>query len=226
MRLLGIRQFTYQRNSTSLDDRSVITGGEQILKRCIGDTQAKFEGKDLCVISNFVPHTIGDNVEQIVRECTVLDNEVLSRHPYVGCISKQGAIEYFPILSPGLLWSYASCYFRQREGTLMAIAYACRCEEITDLIDDDLNAMSAVSGEKYHDYLNVAVDIAKKIIKRITDYTPYDEGKHFLNFDSRFSESENKISMIMKQIQKLSIRIMENNVEQVIEKAAMNPLKP
>ena len=40
---------------------------------------------------------------------------------YGGCISRNGKIEFFSILSPGLLWEIAAKYFGLREGTLMAL---------------------------------------------------------------------------------------------------------
>ncbi len=49
-------------------------------------------------------------------------------HWYVGCVSREGKIAYYPVESPGQLWLAASRTFSMEPGSLMALATATSCD--------------------------------------------------------------------------------------------------
>lgn len=53
----------------------------------------------------------------------------------------------------------------------------------------------------------------EKLVQYVEKMQPADEGVLYNYMDTRFSEFENKVSMIMKEVQKYAIRIMERNIE-------------
>lgn len=50
------------------------------------------------------------------------------------------------------------------------------------------------------------------------DYSAEDAGIKFSGFDPRFSEEENKISMVMKLIQTFSIHVVEEEIDAILQK--------
>lgn len=75
---------------------------------------------------------------------------------------------------------------------------------------------------------NVKVETAKyeqvmQLIEQVEGLTEADAGVKFNYFDPRFSERDNKISMVMKIIQKMSQRIMKRNIDEAIRRYNINP---
>ena len=58
---------------------------------------------------------------------------------------------------------------------------------------------------------------------KINQLTPKDAGILFSGFDDRFSLEDNRISMAMKQIQKISLKIVEHNIDRLIEEYHCDP---
>lgn len=129
---------------------------------------------------------------------------------FPGCIINKGEIEVFPVCSPAPLWDFASKYFKLKEGTLMALASANNCY----------------------------VDIGEIEIPKILSYNEWDKiekfffgiineikNKDLIRADSKFTYEENKISAIMKIIQDVSIKIMDENIDQIIKKHKIDTSK-
>ena len=58
----------------------------------------------------------------------------------------------------------------------------------------------------------------QKLADRIMAYSAEDAGIKFSGFDPRFSEEENKISMVMKLIQTFSIHVVEEEIDAILQK--------
>lgn len=140
----------------------------------------------------------------------VIDKDAFSKKYYAGCVSVNGQIEVFPVYSPGMLWDRMRHLTGLREGSLMALATASKSqyygEEFPLLLIDDYNSMM----EAYKK-LDVIYD-------DIFGLKEEDTGKKFSGFDSMFSEQDNKISMVAKVVQEISIKIMEYNIETICKK--------
>ena len=134
---------------------------------------------------------------------------------YVGCIVNKGKMDVFSVESPGLLWLMAVIMFKQREGTLMALASASKSEIIYEKVD----LPELINPNDMTDVTDYILSIQSLVNMAI-------EGKieESINFlDTRFSIEENRLSMIMKILQRKSIEIMEENVNRVVKKYEINP---
>ena len=67
------------------------------------------------------------------------------------------------------------------------------------------------------DQVSDAIDDIERLIQFVDSLSEKDVGVHFNRFDPAFSERDNKISMVVKEVQKLSITIMDKNIENAIE---------
>ncbi|OMD98734.1 hypothetical protein BSK64_27095, partial [Paenibacillus odorifer] len=141
----------------------------------------------------------------------ILDNgHFRKKNHYAGCLVKEGSVkDIFPISSPGLIWSEAADYFGLREGTLMALASATESKLINFNYDLPNNIYSMGDRKVARDYLN-------ELWRTIDKLNEHDIGISFNGFDKRFTEIENKISMAVKEIQNISIQIMEENINKIV----------
>lgn len=143
----------------------------------------------------------------------VVDKEKDNKDYYSGCYAEKGVIKnIFSICSPGPLWSAAKNIFDMREGTLMALQSATRCE-VNDLEFVDGKAKEIVSANE------VPVDL-ENYIKEVDKAF---QEKKYHDYDDDFSEKENKISMCMKEINKQSLKMMDETIEHSIKKFGINP---
>ncbi len=141
----------------------------------------------------------------------VIDHDIEHKNYYCGCYSRNGEIiDVFPVYSPGVLWGLARDYFREREGTLMALASACNSK----LYDHSLNEVWV----KEKSNVSNVVDNLMDLFKYVERITVEDEGVIFNGFDTNFTEKENKISMVMKVIQEQSHKIIEANIDYILQK--------
>lgn len=138
----------------------------------------------------------------------VMDPNLHKKKYYSGCVSKKGEVETFPVYSPGLLWTFARRRFKLREGTLMAIASASKSE----LLNSNETLVLVDSASQMHK----AFECVNKIADMVESLDEKDIGILFNGYDNRFTKEENEISMVMKEIQKISIRIMEENLDLII----------
>lgn len=137
----------------------------------------------------------------------VVDIEANSKNLFTGCYSERGNVKYFTISSPAPLWSFARQRYNLRQGTLMALASASK-SEITFRFTPFYNI---VNNEDIFQAKNWFEEIANKI----ENLSEKDCGILLNEFDNRFSEKDNKISMLMKVIQKLSNEIMVRNINMI-----------
>lgn len=146
---------------------------------------------------------------------TVLDFQSIKKKLYSGCLSDQGAVTIFPVSSPACLWALASKIFNLREGTLMALASASTSKAY-------IEEQQALRLETTRD-LSCLTEYFFDLKEQIDSLTAEDVNIGFNGFDERFSEEENRISMVMKEIQRMSDAIMASNVEKIIEKFRIEP---
>ena len=146
----------------------------------------------------------------------VIDSDLADKSLYSGCISRKGRMEVFPVSSPGLIWVYVrKKYYDLREGSLMALAGASKSE----LIAPDPEPFVF---EKMKDWHSVT-SYVDELVNTVNGLTEKDSGKLFNGFDERFSVSENRISMVMKRIQTLSRRILEMNIDRILDRFQADP---
>ncbi|WP_231392111.1 MULTISPECIES: carbamoyltransferase C-terminal domain-containing protein [unclassified Paenibacillus] len=147
----------------------------------------------------------------------VVDRETGNKPFFAGCLVRSGKLELFPVQSPGPLWDWSSTYYNLREGTLMALAYASESAvnpvplELPPAYDRNFNIWE-------HDYLRPLIEAADKLCERDARENPA-----YTGFDPRFTERENKISAVMKQVQAASIALMERNVEAILDSYGVKP---
>ncbi|MFB7120701.1 carbamoyltransferase C-terminal domain-containing protein [Bacillus thuringiensis] len=145
----------------------------------------------------------------------VVDYDFPKKNYYTGCVVRKGEIvEMLPVSSPGLLWVLAKHHYKLREGTLMALGSASRSEVYLE--EEILSLKDGKSLPTAHDYV-------KKLAEYIDSLTVDDQGKKFNYFDPRFTIEENKISMAVKQIDKMSKHIMEESIDIILSKYNLNP---
>ncbi|WP_127531423.1 carbamoyltransferase C-terminal domain-containing protein [Paenibacillus kobensis] len=144
---------------------------------------------------------------------SVIDrSERLDKNYYAACYVSKGKVRYAPISSPGYIWAEAKNLLGLEEGTLMALASGCTSKfscEVSPIFISDLSSMMPT--RKYIKDIYRQIEEVSSGDARITDW------------DSRFTEFENKASMTMKIIQQSSICIMENNVEKLIQEFDITP---
>lgn len=148
---------------------------------------------------------------------SLIDKEVRKKNLFCGAVCKQGTIEYFPISSPGGYWLYVSNYFNIPEGTLMALAYATEARSL-----EEFTMLPSYYKETDKVYF---INSINEIIERIMSYTEEDMGKKYASYDYRYSDEENKISMIMKVIQELSIKGIFQQIDCIVEKYSLSTEK-
>lgn len=141
----------------------------------------------------------------------VVDMHVDKKRHFVGCYSVNGEIsDYFTVYSPGPLWSSAKELTGMEEGSLMALASAADCRLI------DYNPEIILCEDMKSTY--TAISFVEELISKVTNLTERDTGTKFTGYDSRFSHEENCISMVAKVIQEMSVKIMEYNIKNIVEK--------
>lgn len=145
----------------------------------------------------------------------ISDPDLKNKGYYTGAFSDCGKVKMFSINSPGALWTEAVEVLGLPEGTLMALATASLSESyesfdvpITLKTDKDI-----LCSRSY----------VRKICDRIMAYDTVDSGNKFNFFDENFTVKENKISMIMKIIQRISLQIVDENIERAIAEYNITP---
>ncbi|WP_307478484.1 carbamoyltransferase C-terminal domain-containing protein [Cytobacillus purgationiresistens] len=126
----------------------------------------------------------------------------------------KGKITLFPINSPGWLWNWASQKFKLNPGTLMALANASN-SKANFQIKKVLQLKNRIKDSYVDEFINKIEEVLK--------YTEKDAPYRFNHFDNRFTVKENKISMIMKIIQEMSQKIMEENISYISGRFNVDP---
>ena len=147
------------------------------------------------------------------------ENEERNKHQFVGVFSdrKNNIVRPFPVYSPAQIWMALSFHYNMQEGSLMALATASRSELYLEV--EDIWFGSRISTKQQDINFRKIMDL----VSYVNSLTEEDTGIKFSGFDSRFTEEENRISMVMKIVQAMSQRIMERNIEKAIEEFAINP---
>lgn len=205
----------------SLDDINEIWGTPEIAT--VNDYHSLDKYKDYCyhsichLFSSLLMDTEKFNSEEIISLAVdgapdnVIDLDIEDKYYYTGAYSKNGEIKgFFPIASPGIHWGFIRDYFHLREGSLMALATASKSE----LIDHPLETI-LVTGK---DQVSDVIDNVLRLIEYVDQLTEKDEGKLFTGYDPNFSEKDNKISMVVKEVQRVSELIMNANIDSIVEK--------
>jgi len=144
----------------------------------------------------------------------VVDRDSFNKYFYAGCVSLRGKLEVFPIASPGALWYAAAKHYKIKEGTLMALAYACKSAAYLPA-ESPIMTMNNDSSK--------ALSFFDNLVQKIEGITENDTGTLFNGFDPQFTQKENKISMVMKCVDQMSINIMERNIENILQKYKLEP---
>lgn len=142
-------------------------------------------------------------------DCLIDNNNYENRYDYLGAYSTKGEMKLFPIHSPGPYWYNLRYLTGLEEGTLMALATATKCRTLETIYND-----SEVK-DIYRIFKDSNFNLINRIYKHIQSYTMEDKGIKFDGYDERFTENENKISMIAKLVQEISLK----QVKKVVDKA-------
>lgn len=143
------------------------------------------------------------------------DNETEERkeegfNEYIGCYSNKGEISYFNIASPAVLWCVCKDELGMQEGSLMALASATECKLKNEIqLDEPIDF-------KYPNY-----ETAYKIFDKIFKNMSIDKVE---NYDSQFSLEENFISAGMKEIIRISLEIMDEEIQKILDRYDLNPV--
>jgi len=148
----------------------------------------------------------------------VVDQEKDNKPYYSACFSSNGVIkDIYPVCSPGPIWAAARNIFKLREGSLMALESASKCR-----MKD--NPFKAGKADEMVSASNVSQDMTE-YINQIKELWENDKNEILEHYDERFSDEENKISMIMKEIDKRSLQIISEVIDNSIIKFNIDPSK-
>ncbi|SDD50723.1 Carbamoyltransferase N-terminus [Paenibacillus sp. CF095] len=139
-----------------------------------------------------------------------LVSDISDKQEYAGAISTKGDVSLFPVSSPGVLWNVARETFDLEEGSLMALASACK-EEIEFPFDNNLSLMKNTDGEIAKTYIESLIGYAED------HWSEIDQDSSYLTLEER------KISVVMKEIQKTTVKIMENTIDHIIGDYHLDP---
>lgn len=136
---------------------------------------------------------------------------------YIASVFRNGRVEQpVRIQSPAPIWFELSEVLKLREGTLMALGSASMC---------NYNDSKSLLYELSHIELYNAnkLQLLKRFIQHLFEIISFADDQMFNNMDARFSKKENRISAIVKVIQKHSIMVMRNNIEYLINHYNIHP---
>ncbi|MBB6022755.1 hypothetical protein HNR77_003854 [Paenibacillus sp. JGP012] len=134
---------------------------------------------------------------------------------YAGAVSLLGKPHIFSISSPAIFWKIASERYGMEEGSLMALGSASNSEYYEAIT----KAPRIMSGED----INAAIDWITGLAEMIESLTTDDVGGKFSGYDERFSRAENQISMLVKILQNQSELMINEIIDQIIEKYDLDP---
>lgn len=121
--------------------------------------------------------------------------------------------------SPAPLWASAYSMFGLAEGTLMALVNACKCEA-------RMEPSQPFKIEKMQDIMSDDAELKaymRNLKRKVWELDLRDKDHMITTYDERFSEDENRISICMKEIHKLSIKMVEQEIDRIIEKHHIQP---
>ncbi|MFD8867827.1 carbamoyltransferase C-terminal domain-containing protein [Streptomyces sp. NPDC059590] len=137
---------------------------------------------------------------------------------FAGAYVENGSFTWFPVESPARLFTAARRRYKLREGPLMALATAADCDaDLAELREEALSGLPffgpapklLVDCERFLGLLHEAVVEA------------FASGR--CSADERFSPDEQVMSAVMKEIQRISLRVVERNVEEASRRFGFDP---
>jgi carbamoyltransferase len=128
---------------------------------------------------------------------------------FAGGVSRKGELDVFPVASPGPLYGVAKDKLKMREGTLMALATATKAVGHCDR--DAILGSYEFTGIK-------SIREAPAAFDRITA-----EVRATATTDPDFTDEESFISAVMKEIQAVSVMIMERNIDAALDRFGLDP---
>ncbi|WP_052499832.1 carbamoyltransferase C-terminal domain-containing protein [Streptomyces vietnamensis] len=128
---------------------------------------------------------------------------------FAGCVVQDGKITIFPVDSPAPLYGAAKDRFKQREGTLMALATATKAYGRSD-------RQAVLEGFTFD-------DITSMITSATALAAIVDQVAETLVPDPAFTLDESLVSAVMKEVQAISVLIMERNVERALAEHQIDP---
>jgi carbamoyltransferase len=136
------------------------------------------------------------------------------RYWYAGCVSRQGALTFAPVESPGPLYSACRILFGSEPGTLMALASACDTAI-------EFDAATAVKSIRLFGGTSTSHSVALPFVRSILA-----EARRQLPAapaDDRFTPEEHVQSAVMAAVQECCQLIMVRNVQHLCELADVRP---
>ncbi|MBE6049557.1 MAG: carbamoyltransferase [Clostridium sp.] len=137
----------------------------------------------------------------------VIDENAREKKFYWGAMVKHGEIEYFPVPSPGAFWSFLKIEYSLEEGSLMAIGSAANAKFANE--DEFLSDIPNV-------YEGKDFDNAFKWISNIVNKSKQLTKENILQYDDRFNLEENRVSMVVKVVQRASYLILDQIMKKAI----------
>lgn len=142
----------------------------------------------------------------------LIDEFAYSKFLYAGAISIKGEMEFFQIPSPGAYWEYLRKEFNMQEGKLMALAYATTTRlKATEISLEDIYKITDCN------------EIFSNLKKYIDNLLYSEDMSLYVNYDKKFTLTENKISALMKLIQEKSIDNVYNLINKILTKHNLDP---
>jgi predicted NodU family carbamoyl transferase len=179
-------------------------------------TSCLFMDTDIFKNENILAFSVDGGPDTAVDSYDTYGRREKDRVPFCGSYSVKGdkRITVFPANSPAVIWGWATIRYSMKEGSLMALASASKSETYLRL-GEILAEKQVIANKDNRLFSNMA--------DTIEAFTEEDTGEKFNYFDPRFSEKENKISMVMKIVQDMSYRIMERNIDGAIKEYGIKP---
>ena len=146
----------------------------------------------------------------------VLDPKSIDKEYYAGCIVQKGIMKIFPAFSPGSFWTKAKKALGLNEGSLMALGSASESKLIN-------YPVKLVKVYNFRHIKNAQLWL-NKLISDVDDALNNVDSQYKINcLDKKFSEKENRISIIVKEIQKISMLLIEDQVKSIINNFNVSP---
>lgn len=146
---------------------------------------------------------------------TVLDKPGLDEPIYAGAVSRRGATRLFPVSSPGPLWSAMRALTGLEEGTLMALGSASRTE-FSGFVEEAPRVFTM------KDY-KAAYAWVRHWFETVSKFEADGEGRLHTGFDPCFSPGENRISMLVKIVQRMSDVQVNQTLREVLDAEGIDP---
>ena len=209
----------------SLDDLNAIWGTPGLTTTTDHDWEKDYPGFAYHSLSHLFSSLLLDSdifyQEKIVALAVdaapdkVIDTTVQQKPYFVGAFSDRGNLDVFPIPSPAVLWTLMRARYHLKEGSLMALGSASNSEAFIDPGEP----LPMITMEDMNNLGGWFDDLSARVERLSTE----DQGVLFNGFDTRFSDHDNKISMLVKLIRRISFKVMEQTVETVLERYSINP---